>query len=215
MSRRRRSLPPRDQDTTSFSGILLRLCQATGAVAAALVDAMGETVDYAGYLEPFSLRVMAAEWRIVLDVLRGVPRPGFQDAHEFAVRARRKSFALYALGDGYAIVLELPLHSLLFSRRALAEAAREIEREAGLVPSRGLDHPEERWSVVEVRTAPGDPHRPTAVWLDGAWCELTVLGRHVHRRRTRREVGYRARLSNGLEIALIREPLGVWFAGGL
>lgn len=215
MTQRRRSLPPRDQDTTPFSGTLLRLCEATGALAAALVDAEGETVDYAGYLEPFALRVMAAEWRIVLDVLRGVPRPGFQDAHEFAVRARRKSFALCALSDGYALVLELPLHSLLFSRRALAEAAREIEREAGLAPSRSFGHPEERWSKIEVRTAPGDVRRPTAVWIEGAWCEVTVLGRYVHRRRSRREVGYRARLANGLEIALIREPLGVWFAGGL
>ncbi|HEY3498258.1 MAG TPA: hypothetical protein VGK73_26360 [Polyangiaceae bacterium] len=215
MSSRRKSLPPRDQATTTFSGALLRLCESTGALAAALVDAEGETVDYAGYLDPFALRVMAAEWRIVLDVIRSVPRPGFQDAHEFSVRAKRKSFALIALSDGYALVLELPLHSLLFSRRALGEAAREIEQEAGLSPSRRSGAPEERWSKVEVKTVPGDPRRPEAVWIDGAWCGVTVLGRYVHRRRSRREDGYRARLENGLEIALIREPLGLWFAGGL
>lgn len=215
MSSRRKSLPPRDQATTPFSGALLRLCEATGALAAALVDSEGETVDYAGYLDPYSLRVMAAEWRIVLDVIRSVPRPGFQDAHEFSVRAKQKSFALIALSDGYALVLELPLRSLLFSRRALNEAAREIELEAGLTPSHPAGHPEDRWSKIEVRTVPGDPRRPEAVWIDGAWCPVTILGRDIHKLRARREVAYRARLENGLEIALIREPLGLWFAGGL
>jgi hypothetical protein len=215
MRERRRRLPQRDQDTTPFSGTLLRLCEATGALAAALVDSLGETVDYAGYLDPFSLRVMAAEWRLVLDVVRSVPRPGFEDAHEFSIRAKNKSFALVALADGYAIVLELPLRSLQFSRRALAEAAREIETEAGLTPTNRAGEPEERWSKIDVRTAPGDARRPAAVWLEGAWCEVTVLGRYAQGRNSAREIGYRARLSNGLEIALIREPLGVWFAGGL
>jgi hypothetical protein len=215
MTRRRSSLPPRDQATTTFSATLLRLCDATGAIGAALVDGEGETVDYAGYSDPFAMRVMAAEWRIVLEVVRSVPRPGFQDAHELAVRARKKSFALVALSDGYAIVLELPLHSLLFSRRALAEAAREIEKEAGLAPARPLEA-EERWSKIEVRPSLEDPRRPEAVWLDGAWREVTILGRHIHKLpRSRREIGYRARLQNGLEISLIREPLGLWFAGGL
>ena len=215
MSERRRRLPQRDQDTTPFSGTLLRLCEATGALAAALVDSLGETVDYAGYLDPFSLRVMAAEWRLVLDVVRSVPRPGFEDARELAIRAKDKSFALIALADGYAIVLELPLRSLQFSRRALAEAVREIEAEAGLPPSHRAGGTDERWSKIDVRTAPGDTRRPAAVWLEGAWCEVTVLGRYAQGRNSAREIGYRARLSNGLEIALIREPLGVWFAGGL
>jgi hypothetical protein len=215
MNQRRRRLAQRDQDTTPFSATLLRLCEATGALGAALVDAEGETVDYAGYLDPFSLRVMAAEWRIVLDIVRSVPRPGFQDAHELSVRARKKSFALVALPDGYAIVLALPLHSLLFSRRAVAEAAREIEREAGLTPSHAPEAAEERWSKIDVRTAPGDRRRPAAVWVDGAWREVTILGRIAQRRAPGREVGYRARLENGLEIALIREALGLWFAGGL
>jgi hypothetical protein len=215
MSERRRRLPQRDQDTTPFSGPLLRLCEATGALAAALVDGEGETVDYAGYLDPYSARVMAAEWRIVLDVVKSVPRPGFEDAHELSVRSQKKSFALIALSDGYAIVLELPLHSLLFSRRAVGEAAREIEREAGLTLSRTLPEAEERWSKIDVRTAPGDARRPAAVWVDGGWREVTILGRIAYGRGTGRETGYRARLENGLEIALIREPLGVWFAGGL
>ncbi len=59
--------PPRDQETTSFTDILRRLLRATsGARAAALVDFEGETVDYAGVLDPFELRIAAAHWQIVL-----------------------------------------------------------------------------------------------------------------------------------------------------
>ena len=44
----RRGLVERDQHASRFSAILLRLCEATFALAAALVDSGGETVDYAG-----------------------------------------------------------------------------------------------------------------------------------------------------------------------
>jgi hypothetical protein len=54
-----------------------------------LVDQEGETVDYAGYRDAFALRVMAAEWRIVLNVVRDIPRPGFSDVDELFVRSGR------------------------------------------------------------------------------------------------------------------------------
>ena len=56
----------RDQLASPFSAILQRLCESCGAQAAALVDAEGETVDYAGRVAPFDARVAAAEWRLVL-----------------------------------------------------------------------------------------------------------------------------------------------------
>jgi hypothetical protein len=187
MSARRRTLPPRDQEASAFSGILMRLCEGTGANGVALVDQGGETVDYAGYRDPFALRVMAAEWRIVLDIVRATEKP---------------------------LVLELPRRGFDLSRRALAEAAREIEAEAELPTTTALTR--ERWSRVEVRTVPGDRRRPEAVWLDGAWQAVVILGRHHAHRRPGRpgkgEVAYRARMPNGLEFALVREPLGTWFA---
>lgn len=233
---RRRSLRPRDQAVSSFSATLLRLCDATGAAGATLVDNLGETVDYAGYLEPYVLKVMAAEWRIVLDYLRLRERFDFSDVREFVVRARGKSFALVALSEGYAIVLELPRRSFSFSRRAVAEAVRELELEAGLPPSIAMG---ERWSKLEVRTAPGDRHRPEAIWFKGAWHPVTIVGRYAlpsasggrgsggisagargvvggtGAPRAGVTTGYRARLSTGHEFALVREPMGRWFGDDL
>ncbi len=210
---RRRTHVPRDQAVSTFSATLLRLCETTGAAGAALVDQLGETVDYAGYLEPYVLKVMAAEWRIILDFVRGVKQQGFDRVHEFVVRARNRSFALIALAEGYALVLELPRGAFSFSRRAVGEAVREIEVEAGLPPSHANN---ERWSKLEVQTAPGDRRRPQAVWFQGSWRPVTILGRYYVDSRPRGgAVGYRARLASGHEFALVREPMGLWFAGDL
>lgn len=215
MSRRRRTFLPRDQAVSTFSATLLRLCETTGAVGATLVDPQGEAVDYAGYLDPYALKVMAAEWRIVLDVARGVKKQGFDQVHEFVVRARSKSFALVALAEGYALVLELPRGAFSFSRRAVGEAVRELEVEAGLSAS-SVTHDGERWSKLDVQTVPGDRRRPQAVWFQGSWRPVTILGRYQLDARPRgRAVGYRARLPSGLEFALVREPMGLWFAGDL
>lgn len=211
---RRRTLVQRDQDVSSFSASLQRLCEGTGALGATLVDHQGEAVDYAGYLDPYHLRVMAAEWRIVLDIARDAKKLGLESAQDFTVRADKKSFVLIALTEGYAIVLELPRRAFSFSRRAVAEAVREIELEAGLAKS-PITRAGERWSQLDVRTAPGNRRRPSEVWMEGSWRPVTILGRYVDSARTKRFVGYRARLASGYEFALIREPLGVWFAGDL
>jgi len=211
---RRRSLPPRDQAVSSFSVSLQRLCDNTGALGATLVDNFGEAVDYAGYLDSYHLRVMAAEWRIVLDVARDAKKLGLGEAQEFAVRAHKKSFVLVALEEGYALVLELPRGAFAFSRRALSEAVREIEVEAGLRPSR-VTLKGERWSKLEVKTAAGNRRRPLEVWLDGSWRPVTILGHYTVTESPRRLVGYRARLASGYEFALVREPLGKWFAGDI
>lgn len=248
MSGRRRTLPPRDQEASAFSAILMRLCEATHATGVALVDQGGETVDYAGYRDPFTLRVMAAEWQIVLDAAHAVRRPGFEDVNAITVRAAKASYAVIAMTEGYALVLELPRRGFELSRRAVTEAAHAIEREADLPTS--IARGAERWSRVEVQTVPGDRFRPAAMWLEGAWQPVTVLGRHhpakpgprplgpaagpqgspkgspagprspslpsgqprVARPRT---VGYHARIPSGLEFALVREPLGIWFASDL
>ena len=211
---RRRSLVQRDQSISSFSACLQRLCEGTGAFGATLVDQLGEAVDYAGYLDPYQLRVMAAEWRIVLDLVRDTKQLGLEHVQEFTVRANKKTFVLIALAEGYALVLELPRRAFSFSRRAVAEAVREIELEAGLSPS-PITLAGERWSQLDVRTAPGNRRRPAEVWMEGTWRPVTILGRYVDAGCTKRFIGYRARLATGHEFALIREPLGVWFAGDL
>jgi len=211
---RRRSLFPRDQAVSPFSVSLQRLCEGTGALGATLVDHQGEAVDYGGYLDPFQLRVMAAEWRIVLDVLRSTTRLGLSDAQEFVVRARTKSFVLVALAEGYALVVQIPRGAFSLSRRALVEAIRDIEVEASL-PRSALTRSGERWAKLEVRTSPNNRRRPSEVWLEGSWRPVTILGRYSEAVGRQRVVAYRVRLPTGYEFALVREPLGIWFAGDI
>jgi hypothetical protein len=213
MSVRGRIAVDRDQDASPFSAILARLCDGCSAHAAALVDKEGETVDYAGRISPYEIRVAAAELRLVLSFTRSSEVPGFRTVDEIRVRTGRRSYAVIGLGDGYAIVLELVRHCFSLSLRAIAQAMRELESEAGIesVLQRGST----RWSRVEVRAAAVDARRPEAVWLGGAWHAVTVLGRYRTGELATRERGYLARLPSGAEFSLVREPLGLWFSDGI
>ncbi len=210
MKRRRRGAA-RDQSDSPFSGILSRLCDDCGALAAALVDGEGETVDYAGLLSPYEIKVAAAEWRIVLAVVKESRLPAFHHISGLTVRAKGRTFVMEALPDGYAIALCLPQHSFNVSRRALGQATRELGQEAGLAL------PEARaqvnWARVRVRTpARSRLHRrPDAIWLENDWSPITILGRYQARDLSHAELGYLARLASGEEVFLVREPLGVWF----
>jgi hypothetical protein len=207
----RTSLVPRDQAASQFSAILSRLCDSSGALGASLVDAEGETVDYAGRLNPYDVRVAAAEWRLVLALLEDTRVSAWVSTHEIVVRARGRSFALWLLGEGYAIVLVLPAYAFHVSRRALAEAAIDLAREAGLSGREASERT--RWTRVDVITEDRDPRRPKAVWQAGAWCELTIIGRYDSAELDPREVGFMTRFTTGAEVLLVREPLGKWFAG--
>jgi hypothetical protein len=207
---RRRPGAARDQGDSPFSVILKRLCDDGGVLAAALVDAEGETVDSAGVLEPYDIKVMAAEWRIVLAVVEEQPGQLFRSISSLSVRARGRSYLIEAMPDGYAIALRLPRHSFNVSRRALSQAARELGSEAG------IELPEARsqvhWARVHVRTQDKqDKLRPDAIWLGDRWSPITILGRYQARDLLRSERGYLARLVTGAEVFLVREPLGIWF----
>jgi len=203
----------RDQDASPFSAILWRLCEGCAAHAAALVDKEGETVDYAGRISPYEIRVAAAELRLVLAFTRTAGLPGWNDINDIRIRTGQRSYAIVGLGDGYAIVLELVRHSTSLSRRALSQAMRELESEAGIQSV--LQSGSTRWCRVRVRPLAEDARRPEAIWLDGAWHAVTVLGRYRSDDLARRERGYLARLPSGAEFSLVREPLGYWFADDL
>lgn len=205
------SAPARDQAASRISAILMRLCESSGALAVALVDGEGETVDYAGALPPFDTRVAAAEWRLVLTILDESRLESLRATHEMRIRAGGRSFAAVGLSDGYVLVFALPRHCFSLSYRALDEAARELESETGLSPR---FHPDpSQWVGVEVRPSSDNQHRPEAVWHEGGWRAVTVVGK-LHPKDLRRgEVGYFARSWNGDDLLLVREPLGRWFAG--
>jgi len=213
MNARGRVAIERDQEASPFSAILRRLCEGCSAHAAALVDKEGETVDYAGRISPYEIRVAAAEMRLVLAFTRDAEVPGFREVSEIRVRTAHRSYAIVGLGDGYAIVLELVRHCFSLSARALLQAVRELESEAGIESVLGRG--QTRWSRVQVRPSATDARRPDAVWLDGAWQSVTVLGRYRSGDLARREHGYLTRLANGAECSLVREPLGFWYADDL
>jgi hypothetical protein len=182
-------------------------------LAAALVDGEGETVDYAGLLSPYEIKVAAAEWRIVLAVVRESRLPGFHTVGALTVRAKGRTFVMEAMPDGYAIALCLPQRAFHISRRALGQAIRELAHEAGIALPEARGRTSENWARVKVRTPSGSRlyRRPDAIWLQEAWSPLTILGRYQARDLSHSELGYLARLASGAEVFLVREPLGVWF----
>lgn len=198
-----------------FGEILQRLQRVGGVVAAALVDPGGETVDLATDGDPFEVKVAAAEWQLVMNLVRRVGAPEWPPATELQVRAKRSSFSVFSIDKGYCLVCVLRRHAFEVSRRAVSAAIRELVAEAGWganppAPKRPSVGPE-RWSPVEVQLANSDSRRPAAVWHEGDWQQLNILGRYAAVLR-RGEVAYRAQLESGAEMTLVREPLGCWYA---
>jgi len=208
---RRGSLGGRDQHLSAFGAALMRFCDAAGALGAALVDGEGETVDYAGSLSPFDIKVAAAEWAIVVALLRESRVPSWPDTEQIVVRARSKSYLVQSLTAGYSLVIQTLPRSFGVSERALGEALRELSAEAGLdlLPSRALES--EHWFRIDVRCSAEEPLRPEAVWVSGSWAPVEIIGRWMADA-LRREPGYRARLASGAELTLVREPLSRWYA---
>jgi hypothetical protein len=213
---RRFDVAERDQDVSPFGGSLMRFCESSGALGAALVDKEGETVDYAGRLSPFDIRVAAAEWRLVLALIAACRVPSWRHARQLQVRASLRSYFVAALSDGYAIVALMPRHSFRVSARALSELTHDVAVEAGWpeLNSEGSGDPQ-RWLRIGVRTDERDRRRPIAVFHQERWCPVDIIGRYGEQELLPDEVGFRARLATGAEFALVREPLGKWFADRL
>lgn len=211
--RRSKAFAARDQSPSGFAAPLGRLCDALHAVAAAVVDSGGETVDYAGFVDPFSIKVAAAEVQLLLGQVAGCAFSEWSHAHEVVIRARGGTFAGLRLADDYALVIQLAHRSFAFSHRALAEAIRELCVEAALEEPSWLG--EEQWLRVDVQDDGTEARRPIAVWVEEAWSPLTVIGRYSGHELLPREVAYRVQLDDGQETTLVRERLGKWYSDHL
>ncbi|HEY4118249.1 MAG TPA: hypothetical protein VGM56_10345 [Byssovorax sp.] len=222
--RARRSKTRDMQDGSAFSQILDDLVRLTpGAVAAALVDAEGETVDYAGYLEVFDVKIAAAHWQIALRALdeENITRP-----QQIVIRARAKSYVLRSIGpESYAVVLIVHKHAAFaVSERAMSDVDARLSREAGWPVRRDSE-----WCSVEIETraettpprarasngekssrAAREELRPARMRVAGTWQPLEVMGCLVGLRAGER--GYRVRLPTGVEMTLVRERFGRWFS---
>jgi hypothetical protein len=174
-----------------------------GAFAAALVDREGETVDYVGSVDPFEIKVAAAEWRIAIEQAR--EQPTFATIQSIILRGDRQSFFTYVLPDAYALVLALRRRGGFTPlTRPLAVCERALAIEADW-PRRVLP----RWYPVGVQT--DERRRPTLVHAtSGKSHGLVVLGGVVGLRR--KERGWRVRLDTGEEMTLVREPGDFWYS---
>jgi len=199
-----RPLHARDTDATAFTAILTDLIsRIPGAHSAALVDSLGEAVDYTGRVAPFDVKVAGAHYKIIVDELRS--RPSFRGLRTLFVRGSRGSFAVRAIPDDYAIVVMLSKRAGFATTRALDVCERALIEEAGLSP-RALTS----WTVVAVDC--DKRRRPVRVTtLDRATsARAEVLG--AVRGLPNRERGYRVRLETGAELMLVRELGGTWYA---
>jgi len=198
--RRSFSVPPRDMEASPFSAILGEfLARLPGAMAAALVDAGGETVDYAGKYDLFELKVMAAHFRILLGeagVLAGIATA----PETLLVRGENRSVLALLAPEGYAVVVILRKRAG-FPRREIATSLlmKALAREALWTLAPSTD-----WAAVEVRW--DRRRRPVElVFGAGKRTSVEVLG-------TFGEHGYRVRSREGHEFSLVREPKNCWYA---
>jgi predicted regulator of Ras-like GTPase activity (Roadblock/LC7/MglB family) len=187
----------RDQDESAFATILADLIgRMPGARAAALVDTDGETVDYASHSDPFSVRLAAAHWRIVLREAQD--RLG--ESCALTIRASRRSFMVTPLPEGYALIVALSCgaHSAPYGR-ALPMCLQRLAAEAGW-PSAPL-----QWHPLDVLI--DERARPVAI--HSVQGPIEILGTVVSGL-GRCERGWRIRCRDE-EATVVREASGHWY----
>ena len=203
-ARRTAPPPPRDQHESAFTSTLVNLVRRVpGARAAALVDFDGETVDYAGRLDPFT-RSSRPHTGGSCSTNGGDRRP----RRPVALGASRgSSYPVNAFPEGYALALVLGRGAGFGGwPRAVASCARDLGREAGW-SWRGA--PPAAWFPADPATA--SRRRPVAMHCGGTERAVEVLGT-VAGGLARRERGWRVRFDSGVEATLVREPGGLWYA---
>jgi hypothetical protein len=206
--RRTRKAAHRDQDASSFARILQNLIDATpGALGAVFVDGTGESVDYAGSLDAFDVRVAGAHMQLEFRKAReGLP-VSFGELQQITVRARHRSYVIRQLPEGYMVIMVMGrCAGFGVSPRAIAQAEFDLRAEGGWQPPKG----EERWVHARVQATDYDRRRPGRVFLGDSWHDVQVIGRVAGLMRGER--GYRVRTEDGAEMTLVRERLGRWYA---
>jgi hypothetical protein len=185
-------------DATPFTAILERLIERMpGAYGAALVDGEGETVDYAGLVVPYDIRVAAAYVQIVM---RHIDSKALGEPKYFSARGAKKTVVARALPDGYVLaVLFRRRAGFGGSHRALVQCERELAREAGWPAPGGR-----AWYAVDVQV--DRRGRPVSIAPDFA---IEVLGAVMGL--PAREHGFRVRTADGHELTLVREARARWY----
>ena len=214
MTARRRRRAARDQAESTFNIILEELLALVPyARAAALVDFEGETVDYAGDLDPYELRVAAATLQLVFADIRPLAQLG--SAHQLNACMGRAGYLLRILDPSYSLLVVLrKLGTFVVSQRLLLEIEARILEEAGLPivrkPSSFRVDVDTAGSGAKARPARVRPPFDPFAEAEPPWVPLEVLGSHVGT--APGEKAYRVRLATGAELNLLRDATKLWFS---
>ena len=201
----RKARASRDQDESPFNLILQDLLDLLPfARGAAVFDSEGETVDYAGNLDPYDLRVIAATFQIVLTDLREVAfAAGLRD---LLMNLTTSSYQIRVLDAHYSLIIVLrTMATHCVSDRLVSEVAYRLAAEAGLERAR-----KPAWYRVEVLAS--EKLRPLAIREPGektSWVTTDVIGSHPSNPAGDR--GFRVHVRTGVEVNLVLERNGLWF----
>jgi hypothetical protein len=172
------------------------------ARGAAVFDFEGETVDYAGIVDPYELKVAAATFQIMLNEARSLSLGiGLRSVN---ANLRKSSYLVHVLDDGYSLLVILrTLGTHCVSDRLLREVRARLLVEAGLDDATPV-----AWHRVDARTSPRG--KPTAIRDPSAseWVPVDVLGSFTAGPEER---GFRIHTATGSEINLVGERVGLWF----
>jgi hypothetical protein len=201
--RARRSSLPRDQDASPFHFILEEFLDLVPfARGAAVFDFEGETVDYAGEVDPYELKVAAATFQIMLNEARMLSfGEGLRSVN---ANLRKSSYLIHVLDEGYSLLVILrTLGAHCVSERLLREVRARLLAEAGLEDSAPIV-----WHRVDAQTS--SRGKPTAIRAPrvGEWVSVDVLGTFAT---IQAERGFRVHTATGSEINLVAERAGLWF----
>lgn len=190
-------------DASAFTAILAALVdRLPGAFAAALVDCLGETVDYAGEVDPFDVKVAAAHMRILVNDVERLGVLG--EPRSIVIRGAKRSIVTRALPEQYALVVLFRRRAgFTASQRAFATCERALAAEAG-------------WSVKAVKGAPvwhpiavESDRRGRPQWMGEQRLTVEVLGAVMGL--PSKERGFRVRTATGSELTLVRESRSCWY----
>ncbi len=218
----RGTAPPRDTEASPFATILAELlARIPGSIGGSLVDSEGECVDYTGAADPYDLKVAAAHFSIVLAEAARLLGP-LGSPRTIVVRCSMRTFLVHALPGGYALILVVrPRAGFVSAARALGLCERALALEAGWPAPPGP-----YWHPVRVECRARRPVRLSARSLGvGAAAGNAVQARGSGAPRMHavevlgalvladaRERGFRVRLDSGVELTVVREAGGFWYA---
>jgi len=201
-------VPRREQDTTGFTRILQNVVHAMpGVMGTALVDGLGECVDYAGLMDAFEIRLVAAHAQIEFRNARAKLSKLMGTVRGLTIYASKRTMYAMQIVDEYHLVLVFAGgNPSNLSPRALAQAEYDIRVEAGWEPTPDI----ERWIHLQVDARMDARWRPSRVQFADAWHDVEVIGTVVGLLAGER--GFRVRTPTGAEMTLVRERHGHWYA---